>query len=114
MEILFFMGNDYRELFLHHIIGSWKEFLVIMWCVCVVCVFGERVERKDMRDLIHKRQCIDNPVLRSISSSDVMYNMINIINISVFYIRKLRVNPTFCFFHYKMLFPFLLFCAYMR
>lgn len=39
-----------------------------------------------------------NPVLRSISSSDVMYNMLNIINISVFYIRKLRVNPTFCFF----------------
>lgn len=55
MEILFFMGNDYRELSLHHIIGSWKEFLIIMWCVCgvCVCVWGESgKERKDMRDLI--------------------------------------------------------------
>ena len=52
MELLFFVGNDYRELSLHHIIGSWKEFLVIMWCVCgvCVCVWGESgKERKDMR-----------------------------------------------------------------
>lgn len=54
MDILFFMGNDYRELFLHHIISSWKVFLVIMWWVCVLCVCVGRgwMERKDMRDLI--------------------------------------------------------------